>query len=52
MHVATAVINERSESSLTHGDKQASLDVFSSPTYNTAAQNHLVLATYSCSKVM
>ena len=52
MHVATAVINERSESSLTHGDKQASLHVFSSPTYNTAAQNHLVLATYSCSKVM
>ena len=52
MHVATAVINERSESSLTHGDKQASLHVFSSPTYNTAAQNHLVLATYSSSKVM
>ena len=51
MNVATAIINERPESSLIHGDKQASLDVFSSPTNNTAAQNHLVLATYSCSKV-
>ena len=51
MHLATAIISERSESSLIHGDKQASLDVVCSPNYNTAVQNHLVLATYSCNKV-